>query len=117
MTLPYLTSDRPFTDGRFETTLAFRDGIDAEYPAVQAGPTRSVDDQFAWGESEAGLTTDDLRRRHDIHFRRAYSAAGLDYDGDINVVFEASTSPDHSSRETSASSRQIGRGVTTSNAI
>jgi uncharacterized protein YhfF len=55
---------------------------------VRIGPLQSVDDAFAWDEGEGDRTRDDWLRQHDLYFRRTYAAAGLDYDDNIDVVFE-----------------------------
>jgi uncharacterized protein YhfF len=55
---------------------------------VRIGSLQSVDDEFAWDEGEGDRTRDDWLREHDGYFRRTYTAAGLDYHRDIDVVFE-----------------------------
>lgn len=55
---------------------------------VRVGSLQSVDDAFAFDEGEGDRTRADWLHQHEVYFQRTYTAAGLDYHRDIDVVFE-----------------------------
>ncbi len=48
----------------------------------------SVDDAFAWDEGEGDRTRKSWLRDHGAFFRRCLPTIGVEFDGDIPLIFE-----------------------------
>ena len=55
---------------------------------VRIGPMSSVDDAFAWDEGEGDRTRKSWLRDHGAFFRRYLPTIGVEFDGDIPLIFE-----------------------------
>jgi uncharacterized protein YhfF len=59
-----------------------------EVTDVRVGPLSSVDDAFAFDEGEGDRTRESWLDAHRWYFSRSYERLGLQFDADIDVVFE-----------------------------
>jgi uncharacterized protein YhfF len=55
---------------------------------VRVGPLVSVEPAFAWDEGEGDRTVASWREDHERYFRRSCARLGIDFSGELEVVFE-----------------------------
>ncbi|MCB0907047.1 MAG: ASCH domain-containing protein [Nocardioidaceae bacterium] len=55
---------------------------------VRVGPLASVEPAFAWDEGEGDRTVESWRGDHERYFRRSCAKLGIDFSGELEVVFE-----------------------------
>lgn len=55
---------------------------------LRLGPLSSVDSAFAWDEGEVDRSRDWWLRAHRDYFRRSCARLGVEFDDDLEVVFE-----------------------------